>query len=275
MSSSRLPGKVMLDIGGQPMLALVVNRTRQANSVNQVVVATTTAPDDEPIAKYCTQHQISYTRGSLHDVLDRYYQTARRFKANVIVRVTADCPVIDPKLIDQTVAAFLGKQAKNDKQFLIRELSSPNPNEQPVTHNSQFPYDFAANRLPPPWGRTFPVGLDIEVCTFQALETAWHEAEKPHQREHVMPYLYDHRNRFRVLLLDYFEDHGAYRWTVDTPEDLDVVRKIYAHFGNRIDFAWLDVLELFNQKPELAQINAKVRHKAYDEVDKRQKVKDK
>ena len=269
MSSSRLPGKVLLDLGGQPMLARVVERTRLARSVRQVVVATTTAADDDPIAEYCSRQKIPHTRGDLHDVLDRYYQAARQFKAEVIVRITADCPVIDPELIDQTVTAFFGKTAIRNQRIITRELSRNIHSSQSQISNSQFAYDFAANRLPPPWGRTFPIGLDTEVCSFQALETAWREADQPHQREHVMPYLYDHRDRFSILLVDYYEDHGDQRWTVDTAEDLEVLRQIYAHFENRAGFSWLEVLDLFRQRPELAQINAGIRHKTYNEVDER------
>jgi len=136
------------------------------------------------------------------------------------------------------------------------------------------PYDFAANRLPPPWGRTYPIGLDTEVCTFHALETAWKEAREPHQREHVMPYFYDHQERFRILLVNHDQDYGDMRWTVDTAEDLELVRQIFARFAPRGDFSWLEVLELFQREPELARINAQVRHKTYDEVDNRSQTKD-
>ncbi len=284
MGSSRLPGKVLLDIAGQPMLARVVERARWAKTVDQVIVATTTEPADDPVADFCHAHAYPCYRGSLQDVLDRYYQAARLFQVSVIVRLTADCPLIDPALIDQTVQAFRAGD-----------------------------YDFACNRLPPPYGRTYPIGLDVEVCTFEALQRAWREADQLHQREHVMPYLYEkarsvHRGvmsdagiqdtpvigqplpaitgdapqgYFRVLLLDYSLDHGSLRWTVDTPQDLELVRQIYAHLSGRADeeqsdngckehrFSWLEVLALFQREPSLAQINAGVRHKTYQEVDER------
>jgi spore coat polysaccharide biosynthesis protein SpsF len=196
-------------------------------------------------------------------VLDRYYQAARAFNAcdddSVIVRITADCPLIDPQVIDKTVEAFLGL----DEEHHNKLPSDP----QQTSSNTDF--DFAANRLPPPWGRTYPIGLDTEVCTFKALETAWREAEEPHQREHVMPYFYDHQERFRILLVDHEKDFGALRWTVDTPEDLELVRQIYARFHGREDFSWLEVLNLFEREPELAQINAQVTHKTYNEIDDR------
>lgn len=262
MSSSRLPGKVLLDIGGQPMLARVVERTRLAQTLDKVVVATTGDPSDDPIAALCDQRGYPCYRGSLHDVLDRYYQSAKAFDAQVIVRVTADCPLIDPALIDRTVRAFWG-QAENSVSYSV--ISSP---ESLSNVDKNFPWDFAANRLPPPWGRTYPIGLDTEVCAFQALERAWKEADQPYQREHVMPYLYDH-GAFRVLLLNTEPDYGTMRWTVDTAEDLELVRKIYAHFDPRWDFSWQEVIELFKRQPSLAQINQQVQHKDFREVDSR------
>jgi len=259
MGSSRLPGKVLLDIAGKPMLAHVVDRTRRAETVQQVVVATTNEPEDDPVASFCLQRQIDCFRGSLHDVLDRYYQAAKIHKADIIVRITADCPLIDPQVIDLTVKAFLG-QASDHQRVL-------SPGDGQIVSNQ--PYDFTANRLPPPWGRTYPIGLDTEVCSFPSLEIVWQEAIQPHQREHVMPYFYDHQERFSILLVDHEQDYGDLRWTVDTQEDLDLVRQIFDQFPGRSDFSWLEVLELFRRDPKLAQINAQVRHKVYNEVDNR------
>jgi spore coat polysaccharide biosynthesis protein SpsF len=264
MASTRLPGKVLLNLAGQPMLARVVERTRRAKTVDQVIVATTTESEDEVIAALCAARGYPCYRGSLHDVLDRYYQAARLYQADVIVRITADCPLIDPGLIDETVNAFLGI---NVQQSAIREQDSPIPYILPPVA-----YDFAANRLPPPWGRTYPIGLDIEVCSFRGLETAWKEADQPHQREHVMPFFYEQPERFRILHLNYEKDYGTLRWTVDTPADLELLRQIFAHFPGRDDFTWLEVLELFQREPELTQINAQVRPKDYRQVDHRHKA---
>jgi len=266
MGSQRLPGKVLLDIAGQPMLARVYERTCMASALDQVVVATTNQPDDNPIAELCAQRGYPYYRGSLSDVLDRYYQSARQFSAQVIVRITADCPLIDPQIIDRTVAAFFSHTAAQD--VLLSDGESPAPN--PVNAEPFEPaYDFVANRLPPPWGRTYPIGLDTEVCTYTALETAWREAELPHQREHVMPFFYDNLQRFRVLLVNAEQDFGWLRWTVDTPEDLELVRRIYAAFANREDLSWLEALDLFERFPELAQLNAGVAAKDYRQYDQR------
>ena len=244
MGSSRLPGKVLLDIAGEAMLARVVKRCQRALSVDLVVVATSDEPADDAVERFCLEQDYLFFRGSLHDVLDRYYRAARRFEAAIVVRVTADCPLIDPVVIDQVVDALFGGQ--------------PAPQ-----------WDFTANRLPPPWKRSYPIGLDVEVCTFTALEQAWKEAKEAHQREHVMPYLYEQEGRFRVLVLDHIPDFGHLRWTVDTPEDLALVRQIYAHFSGKDDFSWLEVIDLFHREPELAEINASVTPKLVDEVDER------
>lgn len=244
MGSTRLPGKVLLDIKGKPMLARVVDRCRRAAHVDQVIVATTTDKSDDPIAAMCIERGYPFFRGSSQDVLDRYYQAAKTFQAEVIARITADCPLIDPGLIDEVIADLFGGQTMPT-------------------------WDFAANRLPPPWKRTYPIGLDVEVCTFQALERAWREAELPYQREHVMPYLYEIDGRFRVRILQHEPDLGALRWTVDTSQDLELVREIYARFDGRDDFSWQEVLELFGREPELAAINASVVHKSVGDVDQR------
>jgi len=232
MSSSRLPGKVLMDINGLPMLAWVIERARRAKSLDGVVVATTTDPSDDAIQDFCRQHGYPVTRGSLVDVLDRYYESATAVQANTIVRLTADCPLMDPDLIDELVDKF-----------------------------TQAGVDFAADRLPPPWKRTYPIGLDIEIVTFQALERAWIEAVEPFEREHVMPYFYDQEGRFHILVVDHIPDYGSLRWTVDTAEDLAMLRRITAHFSPRIDFSWLEVLALVESQPELSQINATVHHK--------------
>jgi len=247
-AASRLPGKVLLDIGGAPMLARVVERTRRARTLSGAVVATTLDPGDDAIEALCQQRGYHCYRGSAFDVLDRYYQAASAFQADVVVRITADCPVIDPRVIDEVVTRFLS----------------------PVEGGGQSQHwDFAANRLPPPWGRTYPIGLDTEVCTYDGLKTAWEEATLPHQREHVMPFFYEQPERFRILLVNYREDLGKLRWTVDTPEDLELLRQIYARFDGRDDFSWLEVLALFEREPELARLNATVPHKHYRQVDTR------
>ena len=238
------------------MLERVVERTRRSKWVDEVIVATTVGSSDNPIESLCAAKGYGCYRGSAGDVLDRYYQAAKIHRADVIVRITADCPLIDPGVVDQTIEAFFGNPMPEDAVL-------------PAASADRYSWDFAANRLPPPWKRTFPIGLDTEVCTFRALERAWKEAREPHEREHVMPYLYEQEGRFRVLLINHDPDYGALRWTVDTAEDLELARRIYAYFGGRDDFGWEGVLALFEEHPELGAINAGVRHKSVHEVDSR------
>lgn len=254
MAASRLPGKILRDLGGQPMLGRVIERARRARTLDQVLVATTVDPSDDPVVSYCQTREYPVFRGDMFDVLDRFHQAALHLQAEVIVRITADCPVIDPDVIDLVVSEF--------------HRSHP---------------DFAANRLPPPWKRTFPIGLDVEVCTFAALERAWKEADQKFQREHVMPYFYEgipvdafdltkislatSPRGFRVLLVNHSPDCGTMRWTVDTSEDLVLMEKVFARFKGRDDFSWTDVLSLFENEPNLANLNAGVEHKSAFDVD--------
>jgi spore coat polysaccharide biosynthesis protein SpsF len=255
MSSSRLPGKILTDIAGQPMLQRVFMRTSRAASVSQTLFATTTDPSDDPVAEYCDFSGIPFMRGDLYDVLDRYYQAAKSAKADVVVRITADCPVIDPELIDNVVNTLLEDE-----------------------------YDFVCNRLPPPWSRTYPIGLDVEACTFKVLAKAWKEAKEPQHREHAMPYFYEgvqlsavSRQRsegtsprgYNIALLHHTTDFGDYRWTVDTPEDLEFMREVYSRFDGRDDFTWKEVLDLIHDNPALAKINANVQHKTLKDLDER------
>jgi len=261
MSSSRLPGKILADIAGQPMLARVFARTSRSATVTETVFATTTDSTDDPVAEYCDFSGIPFTRGSLFDVLDRYYQAALQSKADVVVRVTADCPVIDPALIDDVVNTLIGKSGIENREF-----------------------DFVANRLPPPWRRTYPIGLDVEACAFSVLEKAWKEANEPQHREHAMPYFYEgvelsvvsrqlsegiSPRGFRIALLNHTTDFGNYRWTVDTAEDLEFMREIYSRFNDRDDFTWKEVLDLVHDEPKLMEINAGVQHKTLKDIDKR------
>jgi spore coat polysaccharide biosynthesis protein SpsF len=209
--------------------------------VDEVWVATTTNALDQVIVEFCKQRQVPVYQGSEFDVLDRYYQTALAAQVDLIVRVTADCPLMDPDLIDQVITAY-----------------------------RQTRVDFAANRLPPPWKRTYPIGLDIEVTSFQNLKQAWEKAEQNYEREHVMPYFYDQPGRFKTLLLHHETDLGAQRLTVDTPQDLEMMQKVFDHFKDR-EFTWLDVHQWLSDHPEVEQINAAVQHKTMQEIDDRLK----
>ena len=240
MGSSRLPGKVLREIEGQPMLSRVVIRARHAQTVGRVVVATTTEAGDDPVEAYCERMGFPVFRGDPYDVLDRYYQAARTFQAETVVRLTADCPLLDPAEVDRTVRAFQAAQV-----------------------------DFAANRLPPPWQRTTPIGMDTEVVRMAALTRAWQEAKAQYAREHVMPYLYEEPGRFKTLLVDHEPDWGALRLTVDTAEDLELIRRITAHFGGGNDFGMAEVVDYLQRHPELGALNAGVQHKSFKDVDSR------
>lgn len=282
MSSSRLPGKVLMDIAGKPMLERLIGRAQRARLIDRVVLATTTDPSDDILAEFCQRIDIPCYRGSMLDVLDRVYHAAIEFQAEIIVRLTADCPLLDPELIDLTISTFLGNINLPISQ---QEVSSLDRSAQtPVS------FDFVANRLPPPWKRTLPIGLDVEVCSLQALQQAWSEAKETYQREHVMPFLYEgvvfpavdlspgiewyldqgvSPRGFRVALLNHFPDYGSLRWTVDTSVDLEFVRQIFAHFSSQAIFSWQQVLALLEQEPELAAINVNVDHKSAYDVDQR------
>ncbi len=259
MGSSRLPGKVLLELAGKPMIQHVIERTQRARSLDSVIVATTTDASDDPIAAFAVSMGIPCTRGSLHDVLDRYYRAAKTHRADTIVRITADCPLIDPVVVDQTV------------ELLFSSF---------ISH----PSDFSCNRLPPPFGRSFPIGLDVEACTFAVLERAWKESTETFHREHVMPFIYEgaqltpetpHLARgtsqrgFQIAQLHHAPDYGSLRWTVDTPEDLTFIREIFTHLDGKTDFTWYDILQIVQQHPQLAEINAAVRHKTMTETDNR------
>jgi glutamate-1-semialdehyde 2,1-aminomutase/spore coat polysaccharide biosynthesis protein SpsF len=219
MSSSRLPGKVLADIAGRPMLQRVVERVRRARLVDEVVVATSTSPADDAVAALCAAWAIPCSRGDERNVLDRYRRAADASGADVVVRITADCPLIDPRVIDRVVRLFHGEQV-----------------------------DYASNTL----RCTYPDGLDVEVFTRAALERAHREATRPSEREHVTPYL-RLSGQFSTLNVvgDEYPDAHEQRWTVDEPADLEFVRQVYGQFNGGGDFGYLDVLALLDRQPWL------------------------
>jgi glutamate-1-semialdehyde aminotransferase/spore coat polysaccharide biosynthesis protein SpsF (cytidylyltransferase family) len=224
MSSTRLPGKVLADIAGQPMLERVFARVKQSRRVTSIVVATSENGADDAIAEYCAQKGIALYRGSESDVLDRYYQAAKLHRAETIVRVTADCPLIDPEVVDRVVVAYLTDDC-----------------------------DYASNTLV----CTYPDGLDTEVFSWAALEIAWQAARREADREHVTPYLRSSgRLRLRNVECELGRSLGGHRWCVDDARDLDFVRAVYARFGKNLAFGWRDVLSLLDADPTLAQLNS-------------------
>jgi spore coat polysaccharide biosynthesis protein SpsF len=233
MGSSRLPGKVLMDVGSQSVLARTVGRLSRAKMVGMIGVATTTCASDDVIANYAEQMGVACFRGPEHDVLARYRGAAEAFRADMVVRITSDCPLIDPEIVDEVVGVCMREDA-----------------------------DFACNTMP----RTFPRGLDTEVFTKAALLRAEAISNEPHQREHVTPIFYERRDLFRFRSIEAEENHSRYRWTVDTQEDLELIRAIYSNFENGDDFTWRQVVALMQRMPHLNAINSHVMQKPVREA---------
>ena len=221
--SSRLPGKVLADLAGRPMLAFLVERLKRCASVDLCILATTELVEDDALAGLGESLGLTVVRGSQNDVLSRFALAAEQTQANVLVRVTGDCPLLDPGLLGEMIHEFHGQGV-----------------------------DYFSNCIPP----TYPDGLDVEIFTRHALLLAQVECIDPAQREHVTPWIRD-SGRCRLGQKRYHLDYSAMRWTVDEPEDLEVVRAVVAHFEGRSDFAWEQVLELAQQQPQLFAANAR------------------
>ncbi len=228
MGSTRLPDKTLMDIAGKPMLARLVERARRIPRVERVIIATTEKPGNRPILQFAAERGLpAYTGNekSEEDVLDRVYQTARAYGVSVIVRVSPDCPLMDPSVSGRVLLRFLEAQGT---------------------------LDYASNTQPP----TFPDGLDTEVFSFDALARAWREAKQGSDREHVTPYIWKHRDEFRLDNVTHNPDLSALRWTVDTEADLEFVCAVYERLGTAAETAGMDeILDLLRRHPELEAIN--------------------
>ena len=232
MTSTRLPGKILRPILGRPMLALLVERLQRARRLDGVVVATTVRPTDDPVEALTRQLGVGCFRGSEDDVLDRVVRAARAFDAELIVEITGDCPLIDPGVIDELVDTF----AAHDVDYVSNVLE-----------------------------RTYPRGLDTQVFPTRVLEEVARLTQDPVDREHVSLYIYAHPERFRLLNVasGLPADAAALRLTVDTIEDLDLIRTVYEElYPLRPDFRLADVLSLFEERPSLRDINRDVQQKA-------------
>jgi spore coat polysaccharide biosynthesis protein SpsF (cytidylyltransferase family) len=241
MGSTRLPGKILREIAGRPMLEHVVERVREADQVGLVAVATTTGPEDDRLEAWGAAHDVPVYRGSELDVLDRYYQTVSALRGQVdlerapIVRITSDCPLIDAALIDEAVEL----QARTGA-------------------------DYVSNKVRP----TLPIGEDIEVFLFAGLEQAWREAKQDYERVHVTPYFYRNPEKFRLeaLVAEDGGDYTAHRWTVDTPEDLAFMNALHAAAGGIAPGAgWREILAIVEAHPEISAINGSIRQKSVEE----------
>lgn len=224
VGSTRLPKKVLLDIVGKPMLWHVIERVKKCRTINQIVVATTDKKEDEAMVELAKKCGVKTFIGSENDVLDRYYQAAKKFRADIIARVTGDCPLTDPELVDELVGYFIENQ--NSLDFVNR---------------------------PPEYE-----GLDGEVFSFRALEGAWKEAKKPSEREHVMPYIFNHPEIFHLSRLESAQ-YGSLphnHWSVDEESDLEFVRKIYENLYKEDEIFYTeDILKLLKKNPKLMEIN--------------------
>lgn len=222
MGSTRLPGKVLMNLDAKnPVLFYVINQIQNCKLIDEMVIATTTLGEDDKIDEYAKKMGITCFRGSTKDVLDRYYQCAKKFSFSKIVRITADCPLIDPTLVDQVVGKFKSEIC-----------------------------DYATNFIP----RTFPQGTDTEVFSFTALEKAWKNAKKPSEREHVTPFIYNNKDKFRISTIIYSKNISNLKWTIDRLEDLKLVKAIISKIHKR-PILMNDILKLISKEPDLININ--------------------
>jgi spore coat polysaccharide biosynthesis protein SpsF len=222
-SSNRLPGKVLLDIMGKPMLERQIERLGRAETISKLVLATSDQQDDNALETLCKNIGLACFRGKLDDVLDRFYQCAAQYSPDHVVRLTGDCPLADPTIIDQTIRYHLDGD-----------------------------YDYTSNVLTPTW----PDGMDVEVMRLQCLSDAFNEARLPSEREHVTSFIYSNPNRYRLGSVTQKQNLSALRLTVDEMQDFELIKKIYEHlYPTNPEFLLGDVLDLINRKPELQTLN--------------------
>ena len=222
MGSTRLPGKVMMKVDKtNTILFYTVNQLKNSKKIDRIIIATTNLQEDDIIANHAKIMKVDLFRGDALDVLDRYYQCAKKFSSRVIVRITADNPLIDPNIVDNVVEQF-------------------------VKHS----FDYISNASP----RTFPYGTEVEVFSFQALEKAWNNAKKPSEREHVTLYFYNNKNKFKISSIKYSENISHLRWTVDRKNDLKFVRKIVSEIKKR-PILMTDIIKLISKDPKIISIN--------------------
>ena len=229
MTSERLPGKVLFQVLERPLLSYMLERISRVEHCDEVVVATTTNVEDQPVVDLCEEMKVLCYRGSEHDVLARYYEAAKQSRADIVVRLTADCPLMDPSIVDQSIVWFV----KNKERL---------------------------NYLSNGRKRTFPRGMDVEVFSFSALETAHYEAKDQYDREHVTPYLYHHMDQEKV---DHFinpnGDMSNLRITIDYQEDFELISNILAAlYPVKHDFHLQDILDIVQDNPDWGKINAHI-----------------
>ncbi|MDR4433312.1 cytidylyltransferase domain-containing protein [Bacillus tequilensis] len=231
MGSSRLPGKVLKKVLNKPLLEYQIERIKRAALIDDIVIATTTNENDKPIVELSKRLSLTYYCGSENDVLSRYYEAAKINKAETVIRLTSDCPIIDHRVIDKAVKFYLDSNGQ---------------------------YDYVSNTL----DRTYPRGMDIEVFSVSALEKAHAESSLEHEREHVTPFIFLNPGRFKLANITYDENQNQHRWTVDTPEDFLLIKKIIEKlYPTNPDFSLEDTLALLNAFPEWSLLNARIEQK--------------
>ena len=225
LGSTRLPGKTLMTIEGEPLLGHLIKRIKATNYVNDIIIATTVNKRDDAIVEFAKNNNLKFYRGSEEDVLDRFYNACVEFSVDTIVRVTPDCPLLDPRVVDLVISKYIEGN-----------------------------YDYVSNAIMP----TFPDGLDTEVFSFQSLKRAWLEAGRFSEREHVTAYIVKHPDKFSIFNVKRDgEDISRMRWTVDTKKDFEFIREIFSNISSKDDIFFLeDVLDVLNRKPELLKINA-------------------
>lgn len=230
MGSTRLPGKILKKVLGKTLLEYQLERVQRSKLIDEIVVATTTKKSDDDIVSLCNSLNISTYRGSEEDVLSRYFEAAVQYEADIVVRLTSDCPLIDPNIVDQVIQLYLDNQ----------------------------PIDYVSNAIE----RSFPRGLDTEVFSFATLKKAYEEATLQRDREHVTAYIYTNRHLFSLTYLKNDRDYRHYRWTVDTKEDFELIRLILEEiYPNNPTFTMHDIIELLNDHPNWIKINAHIEQK--------------
>ncbi len=231
MTSVRLPGKVLKEVLNKPLLEYQIERLKRVAYKDEIIVATTLNNTDQPIVELCNKLLISFYRGPEDDVLSRYYNAALYTNADVIIRVTSDCPIIDPNVIDKTIRFYLDNNSK---------------------------FDYVSNCLK----RTYPRGMDTEVFPFRVLKEAYNEATKKMEREHVTSFIHKQPDRYRLGNFFYYQDKSNHRWTVDMPEDFELIKKIIENlYMKNQEFTLEDVLKMFEEDPNLFLINAHIEQK--------------
>ena len=232
MGSTRLPGKVMMNVEDQkPVLYFVIKQLQECKLIDKIIVATTTNEEDEEIVNYIKNLGIDCFRGNPKDVLDRYYQCAKEYSISSVVRIPSDKPLIDPEIVDKVISMF--------------------------ENNS---YDYITNFLPNP---TFPSGTEVEIFSINALKKAWENAKLPSEKEHVTPYFSNHQDEFKITHIKNSENLSHLRWAVDKMEDLKLVRKIVSKIKKR-PILMKNIVDLFSKEPELTEINRNVNRKEGD-----------